>query len=199
MGGAIGVVRRGVEGEWGPAFGIAAIHLDLAPVEEFGISLPAPTDIHLGAADGGGKHGLDGSEVRRGLTGADNAQVRADGLGMAGGSLDNGDEVENPVERPGIQRDDSGRQRGRGEDGQNAGRGAVPRQRIGGRAGTRECPWADGGQPGADEVDEESRIGNAGGGLCRRQAERRLTISLANDKRKIFLALGNVRNKCPDR
>ena len=146
-GGVIGVVRRGVKGEETPALAIAAVHLDLAHVEEFGISFPAPADVHPAAIHGGGEDRLDGGKIRRSFGGAENAQIGTDGFSVIAGILDGGDKGENAVQRAGFHGPDTGGQRGWRENRQHAKICAIARHGFGGGLGAGERPRTGGGQP----------------------------------------------------
>lgn len=84
----VGVVWGAVEGEQNETFAVVAVDLHFADVEEGPVAAPAPTDIDVGAANGGSNFGLDGGEVGSGLLRAFDAERGADGLVVGGVAFD---------------------------------------------------------------------------------------------------------------
>src|ERR1051326_196250 len=105
------VAGDGVDGEEDEA--TASIDFDFDAVH----ALFFPADVGAASIEGEFEHRFHGRGIG-GVFGADDVEVVADGLGVAGALLDDLDEVENTVEGTGRDRCDAGGQCGRGEGGQ---------------------------------------------------------------------------------
>ena len=166
----VGVAGRGVNGQQHIALAVVAVHLDFATVQPRAVTAPAPFDHHMIAENKGGDDGLDGGVVGRGLGGADDAEVAADGAGGLAAVLDELDEGEEAEERAGDDGRDGGGQGGRNEHGQHLRDGAGAGLRLRHGVGAGKGPFAHGRLPRLQEVEQPEAVGGDGGHLRGGQA-----------------------------